>query len=116
VQLSPSAGNVRQPRDVCCRHTCRTTCRQQRTFSRRSTGRYVFRDGLFCDIQRCGSSHTSLIILSIRLAYDGGPGSISIPWLCLFAFLTGVGGCAAFAGSIKTCETPCTLEKNTISS
>jgi len=26
--------------------------------------------------------------------------------------LTGIGGCAAFAGSIKTCETPCTVQKH----
>lgn len=38
-------------------------------------------------------------------AYDHGPGAVSMPWLCFFAFLTGIGGCAAFAGSIKTCET-----------
>ncbi len=42
---------------------------------------------------------------NIAIAYDGGPGTISMPWLCFFAFMTGVGGCAAFAGSIKTCET-----------
>ncbi|KAL9131609.1 MAG: hypothetical protein Q9217_000497 [Psora testacea] len=35
-------------------------------------------------------------------AYNGGPGSMGIPWLCLFASMTGIGGCAAFAGSIKT--------------
>ena len=38
-------------------------------------------------------------------AYEGGPGSIEMPWLCLFAFMTGIGGCAAFAGAIKTCKT-----------
>ena len=27
-----------------------------------------------------------------------------MPWLCLFAFMTGIGGCGAFAGAIKTCE------------
>lgn len=37
-------------------------------------------------------------------AYNGGPDSVSVPWLCFFACLTGVGGCAGFAGSIKTCE------------
>lgn len=41
------------------------------------------------------------------VAYQSGAGSISIPWLCLFAYLTGVGGCAAFAGSIKTCKSCC---------
>lgn len=37
-------------------------------------------------------------------AYDGGPDSVSVPWLCFFACLTGVGGCAGFYGSLKTCE------------
>ena len=31
---------------------------------------------------------------------------MSVPWLCFFGFMTGVGGCAAFAGAVKTCETP----------
>lgn len=37
-------------------------------------------------------------------AYDGGPGSIALPWLCFATFLTGIGGAAAFSGSIKTCK------------
>ena len=45
------------------------------------------------------------LISYIAAAYDGGPGSISVPWLCFFASLTGVGGCASFAGAVKTCET-----------
>ena len=49
---------------------------------------------------------TSLIPHTV-IAYAGGPGSISVPWLCFFGFLTGVGGCAAFAGAVKTCETQC---------
>ena len=40
----------------------------------------------------------------ITAAYFGGPGSISMPWLCGFAFLTGIGGCGAFAGAVKTCK------------
>lgn len=36
------------------------------------------------------------------IAFERGAGSVSIPWLCLFAYLTGVGGCAAFAGAVKT--------------
>ena len=43
-------------------------------------------------------------VSNIAAAYDGGPGSISMPWLCLFTFLTGVGGCASFAGAVKTCK------------
>ena len=43
-------------------------------------------------------------MLTFGAAYQGGPGSISVPWLCLFAYMTGIGGCAAFAGSIKTCR------------
>lgn len=36
-------------------------------------------------------------------AFNAGPENVSVPWLCVFAYLTGVGGCAAFAGSVKTC-------------
>ena len=36
-------------------------------------------------------------------AFESGPGSIALPWLCFFAFLTGIGGASAFSGSIKTC-------------
>ncbi|KAL8986765.1 MAG: hypothetical protein Q9177_003967 [Variospora cf. flavescens] len=39
---------------------------------------------------------------SIHRAYESGPGSIALPWLCLFAFMTGIGGASAFSGSIKT--------------
>lgn len=36
-------------------------------------------------------------------AFESGPGSIALPWLCFFAFMTGIGGASAFSGSIKTC-------------
>ncbi|KAI4095776.1 MAG: hypothetical protein LQ339_007139 [Xanthoria mediterranea] len=39
---------------------------------------------------------------ALHRAYEGGPGSIALPWLCFFNFLTGVGGVSAFSGSIKT--------------
>ena len=39
----------------------------------------------------------------MSLAFENGPGSIALPWLCFFAFLTGIGGASAFSGSIKTC-------------
>ncbi|KAI4139705.1 MAG: hypothetical protein L6R39_006159 [Caloplaca ligustica] len=39
---------------------------------------------------------------SMHRAYEGGPGSIALPWLCFFAFMTGIGGASAFSGSIKT--------------
>ena len=48
-----------------------------------------------------------LATLMIGTAYQGGPDSIAMPWLCFFAYLTGIGGCAAFAGAIKTCEKCC---------
>lgn len=38
------------------------------------------------------------------LAYETGAHSVQPVWLCFFATLTGIGGCASFAGSIKTCE------------
>jgi hypothetical protein len=36
----------------------------------------------------------------LHLAYDSGSGSVSL--LCLYSFFTGMGGCAAFAASVKT--------------
>lgn len=36
----------------------------------------------------------------LHQAYNRGSGSV--PLLCLFSFLTGLGGCAAFAASVKT--------------
>jgi len=38
-------------------------------------------------------------------AFDKGPGSIPFAVLCLSSFLTGMGSCSAFAGTIKTCAT-----------
>ncbi|PGH18344.1 hypothetical protein AJ80_04522 [Polytolypa hystricis UAMH7299] len=38
----------------------------------------------------------------IHRAYAGGPGSMGVPGLCFFAFLTGLGSCSAFMASIKT--------------
>jgi len=43
-------------------------------------------------------------MVTITPAYEGGPGSIALPWLCFATFLTGIGGAAAFSGSIKTCK------------
>ena len=40
----------------------------------------------------------------IYKAHSGGQGSIALPWLCFFAAITGIGGAAAFAGAIKTCN------------
>ncbi|KAL8778479.1 MAG: hypothetical protein Q9213_007402 [Squamulea squamosa] len=39
---------------------------------------------------------------AMHRAFESGPGSISLPWLCFFAVLTGIGGASAFSGSIKT--------------
>lgn len=38
----------------------------------------------------------------LHRAYETGPGSVGLPWLCVFAAVTGTGGAAAFAGAIKT--------------
>ncbi|MCJ1429404.1 hypothetical protein MMC29_007318 [Sticta canariensis] len=38
----------------------------------------------------------------LHRAYETGAGSISLPWLCVHSAATGLGGAAAFAGSIKT--------------
>lgn len=44
----------------------------------------------------------------IKVAYDGGVGSMSVFALCFSSFLTGFGSCAAFQAAIKTCE--CSVE------
>lgn len=38
-------------------------------------------------------------------AYNKGPGSMSVGALCFFSFLTGMGSCSAFSGSIKVSAT-----------
>ncbi|KAF2713259.1 MFS general substrate transporter [Pleomassaria siparia CBS 279.74] len=38
----------------------------------------------------------------IHIAYDGGPGSMSVGVISLCSFMTGVGSCAAFQGALKT--------------
>ncbi|KAJ5702140.1 hypothetical protein N7488_009688 [Penicillium malachiteum] len=48
-----------------------------------------------------GSICLGLGYYPIYLAYQHGEGSVPIIFLCLFAFLTGTGGCAAFGGAIK---------------
>lgn len=37
----------------------------------------------------------------LKSAYDNGPGSMSVPLLCFFGLLTGMGGCTAFSAAIK---------------
>ncbi|CAA9960507.1 MFS transporter [Pyrenophora teres f. maculata] len=38
----------------------------------------------------------------IKLAYDGGPGYMSVTLISFCSFLSGVGSCAAFSGALKT--------------
>ncbi|KAI9816174.1 MAG: hypothetical protein M1827_001775 [Pycnora praestabilis] len=38
----------------------------------------------------------------VIIAYDGGAGSMSVPLICFFSLLTGVGSCSAFSAAIKT--------------
>ncbi|TVY48234.1 putative membrane protein [Lachnellula occidentalis] len=38
----------------------------------------------------------------LHQAYDRGFGSMPVPILCIFSYFTGLGGCAAFAASVKT--------------
>ncbi|KAI1170480.1 MFS general substrate transporter [Nemania sp. FL0916] len=47
-----------------------------------------------------GSLLLGLGYLPLHNAYDAGSGSV--PWLSLASFLTGLGGCMAFAASVKT--------------
>ncbi|CAG7926744.1 unnamed protein product [Penicillium olsonii] len=49
-----------------------------------------------------GSIALGLGYFPIYLAYKNGEGSMPIVFLCFFAFLTGMGGCSAFGGAIKT--------------
>ncbi|KAF7715538.1 Uncharacterized protein PECH_004743 [Penicillium ucsense] len=49
-----------------------------------------------------GSILLGLGYYPIYRAYQSGEGSMPIILLCFFAFLTGVGGCSAFGGAIKT--------------
>ncbi|CAI7667450.1 unnamed protein product [Penicillium palitans] len=49
-----------------------------------------------------GSICLGLGYFPIYMAYDNGQGSMPVVFLCVFAFLTGMGGCAAFGGAIKT--------------
>ncbi|KAJ5584397.1 uncharacterized protein N7459_004197 [Penicillium hispanicum] len=49
-----------------------------------------------------GSICLGLGYYPIYLSYQHGEGSVPIVLLCFFAFLTGTGGCSAFAGAIKT--------------
>lgn len=41
----------------------------------------------------------------LKRAYDQGAGSMSVPALCFFGLLTGLGSCTAFSASIKVCAT-----------
>ena len=38
----------------------------------------------------------------LRQAYINGPGSMAVGFMCLLAFLTGMGSCSAFSAAIKT--------------
>jgi MFS family permease len=38
----------------------------------------------------------------IKLAYDRGPGGMSVAWISFCSFLSGVGSCAAFQAALKT--------------
>ncbi|KAJ4363856.1 hypothetical protein N0V95_000925 [Ascochyta clinopodiicola] len=38
----------------------------------------------------------------IKMAYDGGPGSMSVAMISFYSFVTGVGSCAAFQAALKT--------------
>ncbi|CAG7945381.1 unnamed protein product [Penicillium nalgiovense] len=49
-----------------------------------------------------GSICLGLGYFPIYMAYHNGQGSMPVVFLCLFAFLTGMGSCSAFGGSIKT--------------
>ncbi|KAK5633119.1 hypothetical protein RRF57_008834 [Xylaria bambusicola] len=62
--------------------------------------------GIFVDTRGCrpavlvGSLLLGLGYLPLQRAYDAGQGSVA--WLSFASFLTGLGGCMAFAASVKT--------------
>ena len=49
--------------------------------------------------------------LTILTAYVAGPGSSSVPVLCLFSFFTGAGSASAFTAAIKTGEHTNTISR-----
>jgi hypothetical protein len=49
-----------------------------------------------------GGACLALGYFPLKMAYDGGEGSMNIALLAFFSFLTGLGSCAAFSASIKT--------------
>ena len=40
----------------------------------------------------------------MHTAYEHGAGAMGVPLLCFFSLLTGIGSCAAFSASLKTCK------------
>ncbi|KAL8762198.1 MAG: hypothetical protein Q9184_001756 [Pyrenodesmia sp. 2 TL-2023] len=48
-----------------------------------------------------GGGFLTIGYFATHRAYESGPGSVALPLLCLFAFMTGIGGASAFSGSIK---------------
>ena len=48
-----------------------------------------------------GYSH-HVKLLTPMAAYESGPGSVTLPWLCFATFLSGLGGASAFYGAMKT--------------
>ncbi|KAL9000386.1 MAG: hypothetical protein Q9169_000903 [Polycauliona sp. 2 TL-2023] len=52
-----------------------------------------------------GGTFMGIGYFAMYKAFQNGPGSVALPWLCFFAVLTGIGGAAAFSGAIKTFPT-----------
>ncbi|KAL8929195.1 MAG: hypothetical protein Q9208_001278 [Pyrenodesmia sp. 3 TL-2023] len=48
-----------------------------------------------------GGGFLTVGYFAMHRAYESGPGSVALPLLCFFAFMTGIGGASAFSGSIK---------------
>lgn len=59
-------------------------------------------DTMHCIEVRAIYPKSSVAVTDYVIAYDRGAGATPLPFLCLFAFLTGLGSSAAFSGSIKT--------------
>ena len=58
--------------------------------------------GYFCFYKGMNTAGVWSIIAEDEIAYEGGPESVSMPLLCLFGALTGIGGTTTFLGALKT--------------
>lgn len=71
------------------------------------TGMLALGSGYFLIYKGLWSMKPSSSSPNASLAYNDGPGTMGVPLICFFSFLTGMGSCSAFSAAIKTCT--CTI-------